>query len=145
MKHKSRKKQAERLHPIVIDRDHMFEPMLVACPSFVEAWNNCCEDAWAFSRELGENSRELPIYGALSELASHLIEKIETGDTKKFPTVFDVIERWHIEGDAFVQLAAAVGLLETVKLADGAEEKPWWKEFRSWLKPVSRLSWDGIP
>ncbi|UIY25286.1 hypothetical protein LZK76_06140 [Rhizobium leguminosarum] len=83
------------------DRSNMFEPLLQADPSFREKWE--------VFREEYRSADELPLYLALSELARHLIQDLETGNTHRFEAIFDVVERWHINGDPYVQEAATVG------------------------------------
>lgn len=125
----------------MISRDRMFAPMLEACPSFGPLWRDFVEDSRKSAEEIYWKTDELPLYLALDELAVHLIKKIETNDTKNFDAIFDVIERWLLDGDAYVKLATEVGLFERIKHTSGPKS-PAWNQFQSWLRPVSRQSWN---
>ena len=92
---------------VVITRDEMMEPMLDACPSFRPAWEEFVEE-W-------KSEPEMPLYLALSELARHLIARLEARDAATLSRAFAVVERWHLEGDAYVQEAATIGLLEDLQ------------------------------
>jgi hypothetical protein len=87
----------------VIEREQMFDPLLLADPSFVPVWN-------AFTAEWKDEA-QLPQYEALSALARHLIQKLECGDTANFESTFGVVELWHVAGDQYVREAATIGLL----------------------------------
>ncbi|HEY1707984.1 MAG TPA: hypothetical protein VGG10_06950 [Rhizomicrobium sp.] len=113
----------------------MFEPMLRACPSFASHWD-------AFLLEWADEP-ELPLYIALAELARHLIAKEGIGDTSNFDAVFDVVERWHLEGDSYVKEAATIGLLEDLQnLNLHTTTKP--DDFVRWLRPKSKRTWDKV-
>lgn len=119
----------------MIDRAHMFDALLAADPSFAPLWE-------AF---LGEwkDEKELPLYLALSELAHHLVLRLEAGDTEGFGAVFDVVERWHVEGDAYVKEAATIGLLEDLQnLNKYTSATP--EDVLPWLRPQSRRWWDKV-
>src|SRR4051812_26502756 len=78
----------------MIDRFEMMQPLLQACPSFQPEWEAFLGD-WA-------DESEKPIYLALGQLARHLASMLAANDVSGLTRVFDVIERWHVEGDAFV-------------------------------------------
>ncbi len=117
----------------MICKDKMMDPMLDACPSFEPTWTE-------FLVEWSGESCDLPHYLALSDLARHLIDMLQRGDTASFPKIFEVVERWHLEGEHYVREAATVGLLEDLQntnLHDAtdpdqflpyleAESKKWW-------------------
>ncbi len=111
----------------------MFEPMLVACPSFIPTWDQFCAD-WK------DEPGELPLYVALGALASHLVEGMRAGTTQEFPAVFLVVERWHCEGDDYVRESATIGLLEGVQnIAGNSGVDP--SLFERWLLPESHRWW----
>jgi hypothetical protein len=119
----------------------MFEPLLVADPAFVSAWQRFCED---YADEV-----ELPQYIALGDFAHHLIERLKAGETAGMRDVFGVIERWHIEGDDYVREAASIGLLEGLQNILGGDGRS--KETGSinaqiehWLGPESKRWWDKL-
>jgi hypothetical protein len=113
----------------------MFVPLLVADPSFTPTWE-------AFMKEW-RDERELPQYIALAELARHLIARLESDATERFDAVFDVVERWHIEGDAYVSEAAAIGLIEDLQNT-GLHRTTAPEAFLPWLRPASRQAWDDL-
>ena len=91
---------------LMIARSEMFPPLLEADPTFKRRWQ-------AFVTGYADEP-ELPLYIALGELAEHLIERQQRGDTQGFEKVFDVVERWHMEGDFYVSEAASIGFLESL-------------------------------
>ena len=119
-----------------IPRERMFEPLLVADPSFQPAWDR-------FLDEWRDEEVELLNYLALCDLAQHLIGKLAAGDTRVFHAVFDVVERWHIEGDPYVQEAATIGLLEDLQ-NEGLHQTTRPADFECWLRPVSRKFWHKV-
>jgi hypothetical protein len=120
----------------MIGKNDMFDPMLAACPTFVPAWRAFLND-WEHSKE------GLRYYLALDDLARHLVEQLHAGATKHFEAVFDVVERWHCEGDPYVKEAAPIGLLEgiqNISLNSGIDPR----RFEFWLKPESKRWWDKL-
>ncbi|QWW70152.1 hypothetical protein [Rhizobium sp. WYJ-E13] len=117
------------------DRSNMFEPLLLADPSFRGKWE-------AFLATFLPDGDELPLYLALNDLARHLIEHLEAGDTKRLDAVFDVVERWHISGDDYVKEAVTIGLLEDLQnehfynVAQPEDFIPWLRSETSkwWIK-----------
>ena len=117
------------------DRSNMFEPLLQADPSFCAKWETFLEEY--------RSDDELPLYLALSELARHLIQDLETGNTHRFGAVFDVVERWHIKGHPYVKEAATVGLLED--LQNGyLHRKTSSGDFLPWLQPETLAWWTKV-
>jgi hypothetical protein len=126
----------------------MFTPLLEADPSFEPRWRG-------FVAEYASES-ELPLYIALGELAQHLIERRQRGDTEGFDRVFHVVERWHTDGDSYVSEAGSIGFLESLQNLLGGNER--WKdvggvrasdfepylgeETRRWWKKLYKF-WDG--
>lgn len=114
----------------------MFEPMLAACPSFTPAWAEFCAE---WEKEPGDS----PLYIALAGLARHLVERLRSGATEELPAVFQVVERWHSEGDGYVREAVTIGLLEDIQnIAKNAEINP--AVFEQWLLPNSKKWWDKL-
>ncbi len=117
------------------DRSNMFDPLLQADPSFREKWE--------VFREEYRSADELPLYLALSELARHLIQDLETGNTHRFEAIFDVVERWHINGDLYVKEAATLGLLED--LQNGRlHRKTRPEDFLPYLQPETLKWWTKV-
>jgi hypothetical protein len=119
----------------MITHADMFAPILEADPTFEGAWR-AFSDKW-------RDQVEPPLYLALNALARHLIAQLEAGDTASFDAVFDVVERWHVEGDDYVREAATVGLLEDMQdMKLHASTDP--AAFRPWLRQESLLWWQGV-
>ena len=120
---------------LTISRATMFDPLLIADPSF--------ETRWAEFVAEWDGDPEPPLYLALSSLARHLLARLEAGDTADFDRIFAVIEQWHTNGDIYVREAASVGLLEDLQnLLGGSGKRPVTVE--PWLGPESRRCWDKL-
>ena len=121
----------------VITKDEMLPLLVEACPSFSEQWR-------AFQEEWRDEAEGLPLYILLSDLARHLIGMVERNDTGRLPAIFAVVERWHVEGDAYVREAASVGLLEDLQNLNLHENGTEPEQFRGYLGPVSAKWWDKL-
>jgi hypothetical protein len=119
----------------MLDRDHMLEPMLAACPTFKPVWD-------AFVNEWADEP-ELPEYIALGALARHLIGMLTAQDTEGLTRAFAVVERWHLDGDAYVREAATIGLLEALQ-NDSLHVETTPKQFEAFLLPETRRWWDKV-
>ena len=117
------------------DRSNMLEPLLRVDPSFCEKWEIFGNDFRSYD--------EPPLYLVLSELARHLIQDLELGNTDRFAAVFDVVERWHVNGDPYVKQAATVGLLEDLQNGH-LHRKTLPAEFLPWLKPETLRWWTKV-
>jgi hypothetical protein len=114
----------------------MMSLVTAVCPSFQPTWDVYLADA---QREGDE-----PLtYLALADLARHVIAMFERGDADCFPQIFDVIERWHVEGEHWVREAATVGFLESLQNAHN-HGKTDTEEFRRFLGPASERSWNKL-
>jgi hypothetical protein len=113
----------------------MFEPLLQADTSFAPLWT-------AFQSEW-EGEPDTSQYLALAALARHLIEQLQSGKTANFAGVFDVVERWHVDGDPDVREAATIGLLESLQ-NEGLHGTTRPSDFVPWLRPQSRMWWDRV-
>lgn len=112
----------------------MFEPMLSACPSFEPTWREFAQDA-----ERSPNEDPL-YYVLLGDLARHLLALQAAGSTDELPAVFEVVERWHTEGDYYVKEAATIGLLEGIQ--NNASHRDFdTGVFETWLKPETKKWW----
>ena len=126
------------IHLGVITGETMFAPLLLACPSFAPTYEAFLEH-W-------RDSSEKPHYLALSDLARHLVERLEAGDTGDFPAVFADVERWLFEGDRYVREAATVGLLEDLQNTSiyprFGTTAP--RDILPWLEDKSRQAWADV-
>jgi len=114
----------------------MMKPLLEACPSFLREWH-------AFLEEWQDADDEPPLYLALAQLARHLIAMLANQDVVGLARAFEVVERWHVEGDAFVREAATIGLLESLQTND-LHESTSPGDFERFLQPESRKWWDRV-
>ncbi|WP_237060863.1 DUF7674 family protein [Microbulbifer sediminum] len=85
----------------------MFKPILAVSDGFRPIWN-------AFVNEWGDDE-ELPQYLALSDLARYISKLVSESRTQELSDIFEVIERWHLEGDDYVREAVTVGILENLQ------------------------------
>ncbi len=121
--------------------------LLQACPSFRPAW----EEHLRYHRE------EI-LYVALGDFARHLLDLFQAGKTEAFPSVGQVIERLHVEGDASVREAATIGLLEGIQNVWGnnnvdpevffpfllPESARWWKSLNKFWSGESKHVGEGL-
>jgi hypothetical protein len=117
-----------------ITRQTMFEPLLEADPSFRVRWDEFLAD-WG-------DEPDPPLYLALSSLARHVLAILEAGDTQRASAILTVVERWHVDGDAYVQEAATIGLLEALQ-GHALKSKPG-SSVEPCLGPESRRWWDKL-
>ncbi len=119
----------------MITKENMFVPLLHADPSFQPKWDEFCAE-W-------ESEPDLPHYLALAELVRHLIGNLAIGSTERFDDVFDVVERWHVEGDKYVRDAATIGFLENLQNTNvHSVTEP--ADFERWLRPKSLRFWHKV-
>jgi hypothetical protein len=119
----------------VISKDEMMDGMLQACPSFRPDWDAFLEE-W-------RSDADKPLYLALGALARHLIAMLATEDTAGLVAAFEAVERWHLEGDAFVREAATVGLLEDLQ-NDGLHQSTSPADLERFLLPESLKWWRKV-
>jgi hypothetical protein len=109
--------------------------LIEADPIFESRWTQFI-DEW-------KDEADPPVYVALADYARLLIEMLASGNTERFPAIFDAIELLHIEGDGYVKEAATVGILEPLQntnLHNTTEPE----QFRPSLRPVSERSWNKL-
>jgi hypothetical protein len=118
----------------MIARSDMIPLLLQSCPSFARAWQDYA-DSSEFDAELG--------YVHLGEVARHIVDLAKQNLRSEFEAVFIVVERLHVEGDAYVREAATIGLLEGIQnIASHAGVDA--ELFRQYLRPVSLRWWDKL-
>lgn len=114
----------------------MMNPMLKATPTFEPVWKE-------FLAKWDDEKESLPIYLILSDLARHIAKLIESGSTAELVKVCRVIEIWCDHGDAEVQEAVTVGLLEDLQNTNvvgiGKPEK-----IEQYLGPQSTREWQKV-
>ncbi|HEV8574569.1 MAG TPA: hypothetical protein VGR43_07660 [Dehalococcoidia bacterium] len=106
--------------------------LLESCPSFKQTNEpNLTSD--------GEHL----VYLDLGDFARHLVDLCEEGTIHEFEAVFEVIERLYVRGDAWVQEAATIGLLESLQNNAG-HQGIHGELFSPFFKPVSRTWWQAL-
>ena len=107
--------------------------MLVACPSFVDAWHRHLL-AWA-----GENHGP---YTDAGTFAGHLVDLLESGQTSELGAVFHQVELLLGDTDAGVRYLTQIGLLEDLgNIASNRHGWPFAEQFTQWFGPASRAAW----
>ncbi len=118
------------LSDVMITKEQVMPLLLEACPSFTEKWRE--------HRAFYEDEDLLHV--DLGEFAHHLVELHKSNRTGECPAVFEVIERLHLEGDAYVKEAATIGMLEGIQnVAGNFGVNP--EAFSGYLKPESAKWW----
>ena len=114
--------------------------LLAACPSF--------EPVWAITES--DNLDDSDPHGRLlyldaGEFLRHLGALQLAGSTDEFGAVFDVFERFVVEGDDYVVNLGVIGFLEGFQMMTitdlGIDPE---EVFRTWLRPVSMAWWKRI-
>ena len=114
----------------MIEKDEMLELAVKACPSFKPVWEEFLDD-W-------KDEKDLPLYLALGDLSRHISSLVETAQDSELKELFEVVERWHIEGSPYVKEAATIGLLEGLQgQSNAASIEPY-------LLPESKKWWDKV-
>ena len=118
------------LSDAMIVKEQVMHLFLEAYPSFIKKWQK--------HRVLCDNEQLL--YVDLGKFAHHLVELHEANRIDEFPAVFEIIERLHLEGDAYVREATTIGMLEGIQMvAENFGVDP--EEFSGYLKPESAKWW----
>ena len=116
----------------------MMAPIIAASPSFGPSWQS-------FVEEWQDDPSGLPYYLLLADLAGHIAQLIEDGAEAELQSIFQTVERWHINGDPYVREAASVGLLEDLQNSNvvgedvpakvvrflGPESMRWWRKVQA--------------
>jgi hypothetical protein len=114
----------------MITKEQVMPLLREACPSYTEKWKNhraSCSD-------------EYLLYVDLGRFACYLVGLYESAQLDEFPSVFEILERLHLEGDAYVREAATIGILEGIQnIAENFGINP--QEFARYLKPESAKWW----
>jgi hypothetical protein len=119
----------------LISRDTMMAPIIAVSPSFVPTWK-------AFVEEWQDDPDGLPHYLVLADLAVHIAQLIEEDAEAELQSIFQAVEDWHVNGDAYVREAASIGLLEDLQNSNvvgedvpaqvlrflGPESTRWWRK-----------------
>src|SRR4051812_45470201 len=110
----------------------MIQLLVEVCPTFRPALEERREDY----------DGDIP-YLVLGDFAGHLLSLHLQGRTEIFPSIAEVIERFHIEGDGYVREAATIGLLEGIQNVWGNEGTDP-EFFARYLLPESARWWGSL-
>jgi hypothetical protein len=88
----------------VITKEQVSGLLIAACPSFETA-------SLEHKTDYGEDL----LYVELGAFARHLLKLHQAKQTAEFSAVAQLIERLHVEGNAYVKEAATIGLLESIQ------------------------------
>jgi len=114
--------------------------LLAACPSFESAWA-------AIEHENVDD--EVPagrlLYLDAAEFIRHIGQLQLAESTDEFNAVFDLIERFIVDGDDYVTNLGVIGFLESLQMATttslGLDPEV---AFRSWFRPMSEAWWERL-
>jgi len=123
------------LSPGLIHKCQMGPMLVEVCPSFAPEWKRFLAE-W-------DHEPDIPVYLALSDFAKHLSGLLTDGNDLVLTRVFNVVERFIVDGDAYVSEAAIVGLIEDLQntnLHTGTTPD----QYLSFLLPQSRRWWGKI-
>ncbi len=124
--------------------------LLQACPSFAGPWK-------AYTESEYRAGDEQLLYVDLGAFARHIVDLYEHGRTEELRPVFNMIERLHKEGDAYVREAATIGLLEGIQNVASHRFDPevfvpflspeaakWWHELNAFWQGKRRYVGEGL-
>lgn len=114
--------------------------LLTACPSFAGVWEEVREENEDPEGEAGRLG-----YLDAAAFIRHLCSLAIAGTMQEFPAVFDLIERFVVDGDAYVSNLGVIGYLEGFQMRTvtdrGIDPEV---TFAPWLRPTSRAYWAAI-
>ncbi|WP_342554845.1 hypothetical protein [Paenibacillus sp. FSL R7-0652] len=120
----------------MIEKEQILEKLLTAVPSYKSRYEQYINENY----ELGE---ERLIYVDIGDFVKHVIECYQSKQTDEFDDLFEVIEQFHTNGDAYVREFAAVGILETFQ-NQLPDKNIKYSEFERLLKPESKRWWNHL-
>jgi hypothetical protein len=119
----------------------MMEPLLDVLLEFRPQW-----DAFVAGWKDNQHHKSkdgLPLYLVLAKLAGFLVHMLETNRTEKFGAIFEIIEHWLSQGDAYVKNATGAGLLEDLQnpvLYTNRNQD----DFKPWLQSATLKCWERL-
>jgi hypothetical protein len=120
----------------MIDRSQMFPILIEAFPAFGQRWN-------AFQAEWSGHPDGLPLYLLIGDLVRDCSALLRDGHEAEVAAVCAVAERWMLEGDDYVRIAAVVGFIEDLQngnLHSGTRPA----DFLRFLGPESLRRWEAM-
>ncbi len=113
----------------------MMESLVVACPGFAPTFD-------AFLTEWTDET-DLPYYLLLADFSRYLIKLLKNDERYELNTAFEMIEKFHVDGDRYVREAATIGIIENLQnssLHGGTEPD----QFLDFLRPASLTFWHKV-
>lgn len=128
----------------MITRHAMMEPLLEALPDLRPRWQDFA-DYWRDNPHNTPKTHpdDLPNYLFLGDLADDLADWLLAGDEESVRSALAVCERWLLEGEHYVQEAAAVGLLEDLQNRAQRLDIPF-ARFEALLGPEGLRWWHKV-
>lgn len=120
----------------MIDASQMLPLLVEASPGFADSWKE-------FEADYADEPPP-PYYIVLGDFARHLCDLLSEGDEATLQRVFDVVERLHLEGDAYVREAVTVGLLEDMQNTNMHRKDTLPAQFERFLRPESARWWKKL-
>jgi hypothetical protein len=119
----------------------MMEPILAALPELRPRWDAFVKK-W-IDNPHNKSTGKLPLYLMLAELAGFLLERLEQSLTQEFAKIFGIIDRWLLQGDAYVKNAVSAGLLEDLQNpVRYQKQKP--DDFKPWMQLETLKCWERL-
>lgn len=110
--------------------------LLAASPSIGAKWADHLAD-WA--------PEQPPVYMDAMIISGHLVDLLESGETREFPDVFQAVEALLITGDPGVRYLLTYGLIEGIQnIAANRHDYAFERQFRAWLLPATEAAWDEV-
>ena len=120
----------------MIDSSEMIPLLVEASPSFSQEWTEF-QAEWA-------DEPSLPHYIALGAFARHMCALLSEGQNQTLIKIFEVVERLHNEGSAYVKEAATVGLLEDLQNTNLHLPTTKPEQFERFLLPETARYWQKV-
>ena len=125
---------------MTITPDKVIPLLLSACPSFDSEWES------SKTENLDESAPGGRLYYLdAGDFVRHIVALKASGETGEFPAVFDVIERFVCEGDAYVKNLGVIGYIEGFQMmtvtSAGLDPE---RDFRPWMRPTSESWWQRL-
>ena len=115
-----------------IKKADMIPLMLEACPVLKPQW-----DEYLAERK---DDADPPLYPFIDEIANHVVGLVDRGEYDDLAAIFDVVERWHLEGEHYVREAATIGFLEGI-VSWEEKHREQQKVLESWFRPETARFW----
>jgi hypothetical protein len=119
--------------------DDVVPLVLAACPSFRPLWEGGVEADHAPEEPGGTRLH----YADAAAVARHAVDLLLDGRTEELPALLAVVERLHVDGDAYVRELATIGYLEDLQTAAERAGVPD-EALTGWLGPESLGWWRGV-